>query len=511
MGVFGLSQVVNKLLNVQVMNNLLNVRSIGGGAVEPFAGASSFPKTFAKAVTGFTISNDSEPGKPGAGDITFIIDGNDSYTVKPGEVFSERFEPFITAQVISNNVPYRAYGMVALGSTAIPTAPPPDLTPPLPASNLTITGTTETTVSLSWTASASLDVLNYDLYTGTNVADGLLRGTANGTTFTVAGLAASTQYSFFARAKDGSNNRSEISNVVSATTAAPAPDTTPPVLNVSVPRSKPFEQQFTVSLSASDDRALDGIFYTLDGTTPVKTSTRYVGPVLISGTVNVTLKYIAYDMAGNASNVRTETFTYSQKVGGTGFGAAPTPAGGAWQDFVLTNLPSDNNSSGGWKGSPFFMNAEKRTSHVAFTCSVAGAQQWQLWECKSNPNAMIRNDGTTAPAGTTLLFAILRADGTTASPVDTAGLGPFLLASLQYEMLLEAGKWYCLAFNNLNSGTFHFAGTTSDIYNNVGGVITTGHVEGIYNNGNIPVVDAVVHTQNVVRPAAYDHQLYLKD
>lgn len=78
---------------------------IGGSlnAREPFSGNTLTTHTFSRAMNGFVISNDSNA------DLTFTIDG-DTFTVKAGEVFSEKFAPF-TAVEIAAAGEFRAYGL----------------------------------------------------------------------------------------------------------------------------------------------------------------------------------------------------------------------------------------------------------------------------------------------------------------------------------------------------------------------------------------------------------------
>ncbi|MFG1879170.1 discoidin domain-containing protein, partial [Sphaerisporangium sp. NPDC049003] len=86
--------------------------------------------------------------------------------------------------------------------------------------NLTVTGKTATTVSLSWTASTdNVGVTGYQvLRAGTVVA------TAPGTPYTVTGLTPATAYTFTVTAQDAAGNTSAASNAVSVTTDA-APNT----------------------------------------------------------------------------------------------------------------------------------------------------------------------------------------------------------------------------------------------------------------------------------------------
>lgn len=94
----------------------------------------------------------------------------------------------------------------------------PDTTAPSAPSGLSSTGKTDTTVSLSWTASTdNVGVTSYDVLRGTTVVG----NTAN-TNFTVTGLSQNTAYSFSVKAKDAAGNESAASNVVNITTDSTA-------------------------------------------------------------------------------------------------------------------------------------------------------------------------------------------------------------------------------------------------------------------------------------------------
>jgi endoglucanase len=98
-----------------------------------------------------------------------------------------------------------------------------DTTPPSVPANLTVTGTTASSVSLSWSASTddASGVSGYRVFRGTGSTP---VGTPTGTTFTDTGLSASTTYSYTVRAVDGSGNVSSASSAVSATTQAVTQD-----------------------------------------------------------------------------------------------------------------------------------------------------------------------------------------------------------------------------------------------------------------------------------------------
>ncbi|MFC4911279.1 glycosyl hydrolase family 18 protein [Actinomadura gamaensis] len=91
------------------------------------------------------------------------------------------------------------------GDTQAPTAP----------TGLTATGKTDTTVSLSWTASKDdVGVVGYDVYQG-----GAKAVSVTGTSATVTGLTPKTAYSFTVKARDAAGNVSAASNAVSVTTS----------------------------------------------------------------------------------------------------------------------------------------------------------------------------------------------------------------------------------------------------------------------------------------------------
>jgi len=90
----------------------------------------------------------------------------------------------------------------------------PDSTPPSAPSNLTATGTTSSSVSLSWSASSdNVGVAGYQVFRG-----GTQVGTTTGTSFTDSALSASTAYSYSVKAYDAAGNVSAASSAVSATT-----------------------------------------------------------------------------------------------------------------------------------------------------------------------------------------------------------------------------------------------------------------------------------------------------
>jgi len=123
---------------------------------------------------------------------------------------------------------YQVTAYDAAGNTSAPsntatvtTPTAPDTQSPTAPGNLTATAASSSQINLSWTASTDdIGVTGYEVYrNSTKVA------TVTTTSFGDTGLAASTTYSYFVKARDAVGNLSAASNTASATTQAP-PSTT---------------------------------------------------------------------------------------------------------------------------------------------------------------------------------------------------------------------------------------------------------------------------------------------
>ena len=141
------------------------------------------------------------------------------------------------------------------------TQTPPDTTPPSVPTGLNVTGTTASSVSLSWTASTdNVGVAGYTVYrAGTQV------GTTGIASFTDGSLTASTTYGYTVSAFDGAGNNSAQSASVQATTQAP-PDTTPPTVSINAPaNNQTVSGTVTITANASDNVGVAGVQFELDG------------------------------------------------------------------------------------------------------------------------------------------------------------------------------------------------------------------------------------------------------
>ncbi|MCC9306520.1 glycoside hydrolase family 6 protein [Kitasatospora sp. RB6PN24] len=128
---------------------------------------------------------------------TYPTDAIPGYDVPAGQWFPAQFQ-----QLVQNAYP--AFG--GSGGSTGPTVP----------SGLTVTGTTSSSVSLSWTASTDpAGVTGYSVY-----RDGAKIATVTGTGYTDSGLSPATSYQYTVTAQDAAGNVSAASTAVRATTAA---------------------------------------------------------------------------------------------------------------------------------------------------------------------------------------------------------------------------------------------------------------------------------------------------
>lgn len=128
-------------------------------------------------------------------------------------------------------------GDIAIDALEVITGTGADTQAPTAPSNLNSTSVTETSVSLSWTASTdNVGVTGYNVYSGaTNL------GSVTGTSATVNGLTAGTSYSFRVTAIDAAGNESDFSNTLNVTTPGGGMSC---ATTVTAPYNESFESNF---------------------------------------------------------------------------------------------------------------------------------------------------------------------------------------------------------------------------------------------------------------------------
>jgi chitodextrinase len=130
-----------------------------------------------------------------------------------------------------------------------------DTTPPTAPSNLTAAAASSSQINLAWTASTdNVGVTGYrvERCQGAGCNNFAQIATPTATTFNDTALAASTSYSYRARATDAAGNLSAYSNTATTTTLAGA-DTTPPTAPSNLTATAASSSQINLSWTASTD------------------------------------------------------------------------------------------------------------------------------------------------------------------------------------------------------------------------------------------------------------------
>ncbi|HAN77918.1 MAG TPA: secretion protein, partial [Bacteroidales bacterium] len=195
--------------------------------------------------------------------------------------------------------------VIAAGTadTQAPTAP----------TSLAASNVTQTSLTLTWTASTdNVGVTGYEVYKG-----GVLYTTVTANTANVTGLTASTAYSFYVKAKDAAGNVSAASTTLNVTTTAPAADTQAPTTPTNLVASSVAQTTLTLGWTASTDNVgvtgyevyKGGVLYTT-----VTTTTANVTGLTAATAYAFYVK--AKDAAGNVSVASTTLNVTTASAGG---------------------------------------------------------------------------------------------------------------------------------------------------------------------------------------------------
>ncbi|AWG21846.1 hypothetical protein FFWV33_10030 [Flavobacterium faecale] len=208
----------------------------------------------------------------------------------------------------------------------------PDTQAPTAASNLLVTNSTATTISLSWTAGTDdVAVTSYGIY-----VDGILKTSVNNTTATVQNLSPSTSYSIYVVARDAANNAAPASNTVSGTTTAPIIDTESPTAPTALASTSSTSTSVTLSWGESTDNVgVTGYDVYVNGTLSLSTTGNTAHITNLTASTAYTFYVIAKDAAANYS-------TASNSI------MVTTPEKSAVAEFCATEnfetIPANNGS-----------------------------------------------------------------------------------------------------------------------------------------------------------------------
>ena len=147
-------------------------------------------------------------------------------------------------------------------STDMNTAIDGDTTAPTAPSGLAVTGQTQTSITISWTAATdNVGVTGYGLYRDLTPAG----TTTTATTATITGLTCGTSYQLAVDAQDAAGNRST-KTTLTTTTAACNNDTVAPTVTITAPVSgASVSGTVTVTAAAADNQAVAGVQFRVDG------------------------------------------------------------------------------------------------------------------------------------------------------------------------------------------------------------------------------------------------------
>jgi len=203
-----------------------------------------------------------------------------------------------------------------------------DTTPPTIPTGVKVTGSTTSTISLSWNPSTdNVGVAGYKVY-----RNGTQAGTTGSTSFTDTGLAASTTYAYTVSAYDAAGNNSSQSSPTSGTTL-PTSDVTPPSVAITNPMNgETVAGTITISGGSSDNVGVANVQISIDGgsyqTAQGTTSWTYNLDTTQLGNGNHTITAETLDLSGNTNSTAIVVNVNNQASSGGGGGGGGGGTGG---------------------------------------------------------------------------------------------------------------------------------------------------------------------------------------
>ncbi|SDC66000.1 fibronectin type III domain-containing protein [Actinokineospora iranica] len=177
------------------------------------------------------------------------------------------------------------------------TEPTPDITAPTAPSNVRSTDVTETSVALAWDASSDdTGVTGYEVFNGANSV-----ATVTGTSATVSGLTADTEYTFTVKAKDAAGNVSDPSAGFTVRTDKEA-DIVKPTAPTNLTATGTTDSSVSLVWDAATDNVGVTGYQVFSGTAPVASGAGTAATVAgLNPDTEYTFTVVAKDAAGNVS------------------------------------------------------------------------------------------------------------------------------------------------------------------------------------------------------------------
>ncbi len=196
-----------------------------------------------------------------------------------------------------------------------------DTQAPSAPTSLVSANITQTTFTLSWTASTdNVGVTGYDIY-----QNGTLKGSSTTTSYNVTGLTAATTYAFTVKAKDAAGNVSAASTSKSVTTLT-STDTSAPTAPTNLAASSVTQTTLSLGWTASTDNVgVTGYDIYRNGSLLASTTSTSYSVTGLTASTTYTFNVKAKDAAGNVSAASsTISVTTSSSTADTQAPTAPT-------------------------------------------------------------------------------------------------------------------------------------------------------------------------------------------
>ena len=191
-----------------------------------------------------------------------------------------------------------------------------DTTAPTTPTNLVASNVSETTATLTWTASTdNVGVIGYDVF-----KNGTFLASTTATTYNVTGLTVATTYTFTVTAKDAAGNTSAASSAATVTTV----DTTAPTVPTNLASSNTTQTSTDLTWTASTDNVgVTGYDVFKDGAFLASTTATTYGVTGLTASTTYSFTVKSKDAAGNTSASSTAlSVTTSASTGGGGSGTS---------------------------------------------------------------------------------------------------------------------------------------------------------------------------------------------
>ncbi|MBI5777891.1 MAG: Ig-like domain repeat protein [Planctomycetes bacterium] len=343
------------------------------------------------------------------------------------------------------------------------TWPPPDTAPPSVPAGLVAAPISVSHINLFWKVSTdNVGVAGYRIY-----RNGAFIASVLSITYSDAGLAASTTYSYTVAAYDAAGNVSAHSNLASAITLTP-PDTTPPSVPTGLNALAVSTSQINLTWSASTDNlAMGGYKVYRNGTYIISVGAASYSDAGLFPSTTYSYAVAAYDAAGNISahsNLASATTLTPPDTSApsipTGLIATTVSSN---QIDIIWNAPTDNVAVVGYKvyrnGALCSTLYATNYSDTGLTSATTYNYTVAAYDATGNTSAYSNMAvATTLPApGAQVPFQIVLSPTATGWEIDGVGKPCLLKENGIYKMWYRGNNYWWAGSYYQNDGSIGYA------------------------------------------------------